>query len=68
LISNPELSTDLDKRKEQLEEGEGRLDAFLKRFTDIEDSVMLYLYQNNFMDYEWMSHEILERNQAIKVT
>ena len=40
-----------------------RFAEFIHRFDDnIEDDLMLYLYQNDLMDYQWMADEITERN------
>ena len=35
---------------------------FITKFYDIENSIQLYLYENNLMEYSWMADEILERD------
>lgn len=47
----------------QFFEGVQRFASFIDRFDDnIEDDVLMYLYQNDLMDYDWMADEILERH------
>ena len=55
-------NTGLVVTKEEFDAGVERLKAFLKRFRDIEDDIMMYLYKNDLMSYTWMATEALERN------
>jgi len=44
------------------DEGVEHFRNFIGKFHDIEDDIMVYLYQNNLMDYSWMASEIIDRD------
>lgn len=57
---DPEKS---DAAKEAFNEGIRRYSQFIHRFDDnIDDEIMLYLYQHDLMEFSWMGEEILDRD------
>ena len=44
------------------DEGVNRFKKFIDKFYDIEDDIMIYLYENDLMDYSWMASEIIDRD------
>lgn len=61
-IYNPDYLDKYKNRDELLEDAVPKFKDFISRFYDIEDDIMMYLYQNNLMDYTWMADEILGRD------
>lgn len=52
-----------EEAKEHYKEGVAKFAQFIDRFDDnIEDDVLMYLYQNDLMSYSWMGDEILGRS------
>lgn len=48
--------------EEQRQEDNKRFAKFLYNFKDIEDEIMIYLYENDLLDYSWMAQEITDRD------
>lgn len=51
---------ELDENSEQFKKDVLSFSKFINAFTDIENDISLYLYENNLMDISWMADEILE--------
>jgi len=57
-----ESEPDVELAKKHYDEGMVRYNKFMSNFRDVEDSVRLYLYDEDMMDSDWLAEEMLERN------
>ena len=48
--------------KQHYVRGKKNFDRFMYNFEDVENTVRLYLYDNDMMDSDWLAEEMLDRN------